>query len=286
MTTHGKGSRAELLQQAIRLKKAAAGSRMRGLARRPADQPTYLGEMQRSLWLAHQLDPRSAAYNLTDAFRLQGSLDVEALQRAFNQLVSRHRILRSTFRSDRDAIFQDVHPHKPLAIEVHQVEDGGGLAAAAHEARRPFDLEAGPLVRLRLIEEKSNEQRFLLLVLHHILVDERSLDFFWHELADAYRGQLPEAPVEVQYDDYVYASRHQGVEVQHRDLEHWRQRLDPLPEVLRLPFEKAAGEASEADGSGGRLLGRSLGDASQQGVRRLAAATGSTPFMACAFAFR
>ncbi len=286
MTAHNNDTRAELLQQAIRLKKAAARSRSPDLSPRPANEKAHLGELQRSLWLVHQMEPRSPAYNLTNAFRVRGSLDVAKLQRAFNEVVARHRLLRSTFRVDRDAVFQIVHAHAPLAVELLEVEDGKGMAAAIQEARKPFDLETGPLIRLQLIEEMSKNERLLILVLHHILADERSLGFLWKELAEAFDGRISDAGPSVQYDDYVYWLGQRKPAERHHELDYWRRRLDPLPEELRLPFERPAPQVDEAGAAQGRLLSRRLSPGVQSGVRRLAADTGDTPFVVFAFAFR
>ena len=238
--------------------------------------------MQRGLWFVHELDPGSPAYNLCSAFRVRGVLDVPRLQQAFERVVSRHRLLRSTFRADGDTARQVVHEQVSLSIERIEAEDNDGLAAAAREARRPFDLEHGPLVRVRLVEEASGHNRFLLLVLHHILADERSLGLLWKEVAQAYEGRLADTAPAVQYDDYVHWLEQAGPSRRDEDLAFWRRRLDPLPDELRLPFEQPA-----PAGSGhGRLIERTLRPSVQAGIRRLATAAGATPFMVFAFAFR
>jgi amino acid adenylation domain-containing protein len=290
VSTQSKDGRAEALRRAIRLKKAAARSRTPGpagvpsqerMGRRPEDREARLGELQRSLWLLHRLQPGSPAYNLTSAFRVQGELRVPDLQRAFNGVVARHRILRSTFRPDRDGVRQVVHPPAPLMVKRVRAEDGGVVAAGVREAREPFDLEAGPLIRLLLVEEPSGGERLLVLVLHHILADERSLGRLWKEIAEGYAGRAP-AVAEVQYDDFVHWSAERTDPDQRAaEIDAWRHRLDPPPEDLALPFERA----SEAEPLG-RWLGRPLGHDVTEGIRRVAASAGTTPFAVFAFAFR
>ena len=283
MTAPEKASdRADRLLRAIQAKKAGGGARGLDLVARPAGEPAHLGEMQRGLWFVHQLDPGSPAYNLCSAFRVRGVLDVPRLQQAFERVVSRHRLLRSTFRVDGDTARQVVHERVSLSIEHIEAEDNGGLAAAAREARRPFDLEHGPLVRVRLIEEASGHHRFLLLVLHHILADERSLGLLWKEVAQAYEGRLADTAPAVQYDDYVHWLEQADRSRRDEDLAFWRRRLDPLPDELRLPFEQPA----RAGSGHGRLIERTLRPSVQAGIRNLATAAGATPFMVFAFAFR
>ena len=283
MTTRQPNDRAALLEQAIRRKRAAAGLDTPTMMPRPADQPACLSEIQRGLWLLNQMDPHSPAYNLTSAFRVGGTLDPEKLERALNEVVSRHRILRSTFRRQGETVLQVVHSHSPLALEVVEAEDGEGLAATVDEASKPFDLETGPLIRLQLVEESSKKTRYLLLVLHHILADEKSLALLWQELGEAYRSRQDATEPAVQYDDYVYSLSLREPAERDRQLEDWRRRLEPLPDDLRFPFERSP---SEGLAGRGRLLSRALPEPVLEGLRNLASSSGATPFLVAACAFR
>jgi len=283
MSTQSPDRRAELLERAIRLKKAAAKEGGPQLTRRPAEHESRLGELQQSLWLTHLLAPESTAYNLVSAYRVRGSLDNSRLREALNVLVARHKILRSNYALDGDTVLQIVRPHAPLAIETLTAPEGEGLDLAVQEARRPFDLETGRLVRLLSIDEGSDEGSLLVLVLHHILADERSLDILWRELADAYEGRLSDAEPHLQYDDYVYWQSLRDGSQRRQGLEALVHRLQPLPDDLALPFARPTDRTAEARG---RLLHRSLDISVQAGIRRLAAATGASPFMVYSFAFR
>jgi amino acid adenylation domain-containing protein len=276
------GDRAERLQRAIQAKRAGALARGADLPARPAGEPARLGETQRGLWFVHQLDPRSPAYNLCSAFRVRGPLDQARLQRAFETVVARHRLLRSTFRDDGETAEQVVPDHVPVPVERIEAEEGGGLAAATREASRPFDLERGPLIRVRLVEDARGGDALLLLVLHHILADERSLGLLWREVAQAYDGRLNEPAPAIQFDDYVHWLDRAGAGHRAGEIDYWRGRLDPLPEELRLPFERtvALGEGR------GQLVERMPAPPVLAGIRRLATAAGATPFMVFAFAFR
>lgn len=262
---------------------------MPALPTRPDDEPPRLAEIQRGLWLAHRLDPGSPAYNLSSAFHVQGSLNEEKLQEAFNTVVQRHRILRSTFSvdgggADDEDVLQVVHPFQRQPLEILDANNGDGVAVATEAAKKPFDLERGPLARLVVVREPP-EKVLLVLVLHHILADERSLAWLWNELTEIYNGGSPPAP-DVQYDDFVHWARSQESQKFDQELSYWRNRLEPLPEDLRLPIEKPVGKQDEDGGAPGRFLSRGLSAEVRQGVRDLAAATGVTPFMVFAFAYR
>ena len=212
MTRGGKDggeSRAEQLLQAIRLKRAAARSRTpeqapdpggERLEPRPADREARLGELQRSLWLLQQLEPGSPSYHLASAFRVPGALDAHALERGLNGLVSRHRLLRSTFSAHRDGVRQVIHPHAPIGIERVTAGPGETLAAG----KDTFFFRVSYLIRLLWIDEPSASERLLVLVLHHILADERSLGQLWRELARGYDGREPGTSRQPQYDDWVH----------------------------------------------------------------------------------
>ena len=303
------------LAEAIRLKKAAARQRTTGepsperspstagqMTPRPSDRPARLGVWQRSLWLLQQLDPTSAAYNLASAYRVEGSVDPERLGDSFRALVARHRLLRSTFHADGDGIRQKIATEpsawvKTLQLETLQPdpEDGDGAEGlAVREARRPFDLATAPLVRLLVVVEPGST--LLVLVLHHVLADARSLGRLWNELVEGYDELDPLQPSslpssEPQYDDYVdwLEARDPASQTlaRERDLDFWRQQLATPPDPLELPFERRPGavRGTEAEPTG-RWSSRSLPTAVHDQVRRVAATAEVTPFIVFAFVFR
>ena len=90
------------------------------------------------------------------------------------------------------------------------------------------------MIRIRIIEETSENERLLLLVLHHILADERSLGLLWREIAAAHEGRPDDAPHPIQYNDYVHWLRQRDQKERQLELDYWRRRLDPLPDGLRF----------------------------------------------------
>ena len=280
-------TRAERLRLAIATKRAGEHATPPELARRPAGEAARLGELQRGLWFVHQVDPLSPAYNLYRAFRVDGRLDESRLLDALQAVVARHRILRSTFRAEGDTVLQVVHEHMPAAVTRIMAERGAGTLTLADAVAQPFDLARGPLVRLCIVEEQSGGGRSIALALHHILADEPALDLVWREIAGAYeRGPGIGTVAAAQYDDYVYWSRQRDRAAHDADREYWRHRLDPLPEELRLPFERQAPAGDRAERRSGRLIrSASTGDVGPD-IHRLAAIAGVSPFVVCAFAFR
>ncbi len=150
---------------------------------------------QRSLWFVCQLNPSSnAAYNVVSAVRLTGELDVVLLQQAVNAVVARHESLRTGVG------LVDGDPHQlvlPEALVSLPVIDCAGLPAdavedrvqslAREQASAPFALDVPPLLRLVLVREAA-DRHTLIVTIHHLVCDSWSMDVFYADLADAYRG--------------------------------------------------------------------------------------------------
>jgi amino acid adenylation domain-containing protein len=282
MTDPKSNDRAERLRQAIRLKKAKASSRRNGFLPRPPETPALLDELQRGIWLAHTMDPRSAAYNLVSACRVRGELDTGAVEAAFSRVVARHRLLRSTFEATGRDVVQVIHAEVPIGLDRIEAEPGGAVDGAVAAAGIPFDLETGPLVRLHLVEEIDGGERLLVLVLHHLLSDERSLAGLWRELAAAFDGEFDDTEPVPQYDDWAHWRRTTDPNTDSSGLEFWRRKLDPPPGDLELPLERPV----DIEGQRGRLLTLGLDPRMAERLRRFASAAGTTPFAIGALAYR
>ncbi|WP_420126425.1 amino acid adenylation domain-containing protein [Longimicrobium sp.] len=201
---------------------------------------------QERLWFIDRLEPESATYNSPTALRLAGALDQAALQRALGEIVRRHEALRTVFAEVDESPVQVIVPFDGFALPV---EDLSGLSEAdreaavrqrtGEEARRLFDLAAGPLFRAALLRLDA-EEHVLLLTMHHIVSDGWSMGVLYRELAAlyaAYRegGESPLPELAVQYADYTVWQREQlAGEALDRQLAYWRERLAGAPELLEL----------------------------------------------------
>jgi amino acid adenylation domain-containing protein len=214
----------------------------------PRDGDLPLSFAQQRLWFLEQMDPGTPVYVLPAAVRLAGRLDAEALERAVQNVVSRHEVLRTAFAvKDGDQPVQVIAPE--LAVAVERADLSGSAPAEREEklrawtlseVRQPFDLANGPLLRLRLVR-LAEDEHMLLLILHHIVADGWSLGVLLREVAELYpalaRGESPSLPpLAVQYADFAVWQRQwlQGEELE-RQLAYWRRELDGVP-ALELPF--------------------------------------------------
>ena len=214
----------------------------------PRDQQIPLSHAQERLWFLHRLDPESAVYNVAVSLAWRGPLDVARLDAALAAIEERHEILRTVYALDGETPVQQVRravrrrlpqadlTRLPAARRRAEVERLGGVLA-----RRPFDLERGPVLRRALLGEAA-EVHHLVLVLHHIATDGGSLAVLLGELTTLYRDEAA-PPASTHYADYAAWQRAwlRG-EVLETMLAGWIERLGArtaaeLP-VLELPGDR------------------------------------------------
>ncbi|QXH33941.1 non-ribosomal peptide synthetase [Pseudomonas muyukensis] len=209
-----------------------------------------LSYAQQRMWFLWQLDPHSGAYNLPGAVRLEGPLDIDALQACFEQLVGRHEALRTVFQRDADDNLSQVPLDEALVIARSdlsayppQAREAQVRQAALEESLRPFDLARGPLLRLRLLT-LGPTSHVLLLTLHHIVSDGWSMNVLIDEFSRCYdafaQGQVPVlAPLPIQYADYaLWQRRWLEAGEQARQLAYWQQVLGEEHPVMELPGDR------------------------------------------------
>ena len=249
---------------------------------------------QQRLWFLDQLEPGQATYNIPLALRFEGPLDTGALEVALHEIVRRHEALRTTFTSVDGKPYQLVHEPGPSELPLFDLSrlDPEERTAEARrrisaEARIPFSLETGPLLRTTLLRLGA-EEHLLLVTMHHIVSDGWSVPIYIREMASLYEAMttgkavsLPELPV--QYADFAHWQRSwlQG-EVLDAELAHWRERLQGLPPLLDLPTDRPRPAVRTWRGDTRRIAFEGgLAQALRTGARRL----GATPFMVMLSAF-
>ncbi|MBI1853014.1 MAG: amino acid adenylation domain-containing protein [Planctomycetes bacterium] len=196
---------------------------------------------QQRLWFLDHLDPGSALYAIPVRVHLDGPLDSARLERSLNAVVRRHEALRTAFPTVEGRPVARVSPELRVDLPLIEVRDADEVERlAALEARRPFDLASGPLVRATLYRRGSDEHD-LLLTMHHIVSDGWSAGVLLHEIAALYEAgesAAPLPPLPLQYADFAAWQREclRGAALDER-LDYWRERLDGAP-VLALPTDR------------------------------------------------
>jgi amino acid adenylation domain-containing protein/non-ribosomal peptide synthase protein (TIGR01720 family) len=247
----------------------------------PRDRDLALSFAQERLWFLHQLEPDSPFYNVPSVLRLKGQLDVAALTRALDEIVRRHEVLRTTFKAVDGRPVQVVHEHVELEVPVirwpelsPEGREEAARAESSAEARRPFDLATGPMIRARLLVVGA-EEHVLLLTLHHIVSDGWTRGILNRELALLYRAftagkpaSLPEIPV--QYADYAaWQRKWLSGDVLDRQIAYWKKQLDGAPQAIELPTDRPRPPVQTYRGSNRlHILPREVGQALKELARR------------------
>ncbi|XHR80760.1 MAG: amino acid adenylation domain-containing protein [Gloeotrichia echinulata GP01] len=210
------------------------------------DEDLPLSFAQQRLWFLHQLSPDSTAYNLLEALRLEGALNLVALEQSLTELIRRHEVLRTTFPMVDGKPIQRIAPPSTVTLEI---EDLQGLSTEEQTAQfrqmaiaaalKPFDLAGEPLVQFTLLK-LSHYSYILLLKMHHIIYDGWSLSIFFGELSQLYEAftqglPSPLAELPIQYADFaVWQRQWLTGEVLDRQLNYWREQLAGLTPILEL----------------------------------------------------
>ncbi len=234
--------------QAIRQQQLGLPLQSLQVCDRPSELP--LSFAQARLWFLDQLDSEKYAYNMPSAVKLIGNLSIPALKQSFNEIISRHEALRTTLVMGSKQLMQVIASQQTLSLTIVDLQDLNAeeqedevQRLALAEAKHPFDLSIGPLLRVTLLQLNQTEN-ILLLTMHHIVGDAWSMGVLVQELGALYEGfvygqqpQLPELPI--QYADFAVWQRQwlQG-EVRETQLAYWKQQLDGASASLNLPTDR------------------------------------------------
>jgi amino acid adenylation domain-containing protein len=261
-------------------------NREAGIVPRAPGGEAPLSFAQERIWFLHRVG-QGEIYTLAAPVRISAALDAAALERALGEIVRRHEALRTTFREVDGVPVQAVAPFAGFTLPVDQVPDEAeARRCVAEEIALPFDLEAGPVVRARLLRLGATEH-VLVVCMHHIVGDGWSMGVFFRELWALYGAfaegrPSPLPPLPVQYADFAAWQRGEtGGEA--RSLAYWRDRLAGAPTLLELPADHPRPPAPSFRGG---TVPVNVSAKVTEGLRQLARGEGATPFMVVLAAFQ
>lgn len=208
-----------------------------------------LSSGQRRLWYLEQSNPGSSEYVIPYALRLQGLLDIGALERAFQMLIARHEVLRTRIVSSHGVPSQIVETHAPFALEYVDVRGHGtpqtrsrlAVTIASEMSRTAIDIRYAPHLRAKVVQLDETDH-VLILTIHHIAADAWSLAVIAEDLAAFYEaaviGELAEIePLPLQYADFAaWQLERQDAEAMSHSLAFWESELRGAS-ILELPSE-------------------------------------------------
>ncbi|HVG20854.1 MAG TPA: amino acid adenylation domain-containing protein, partial [Blastocatellia bacterium] len=285
----------QALLEKLRQGKLVGPSESRVIPRREENALAPLSFAQQRLWVLEQLDPGNTTYNITGAVQLRGRLDVATFERALNEVIKRHAILRTTFQLVGAEPVQIIAPQYHLTLPIVDIGHLGERERepelhrlAVGQARTPFDLARGPLLRACLI--RSNEREHVLLFsMHHIISDGWSTGILVPEALTFYEafltGTRPAlAELTIQYADFAAWQRESpDGEILNNHLSYWRRQLQGMPPILELPKDKPRPPVKSNRGATKFFkLPRSLSD----GLKALSRTENTTLFMTLLAGFK
>jgi amino acid adenylation domain-containing protein len=213
------------------------------------DAARPLSFAQQRLWFLHRLEPDNPFYNIALSLRIDGMLDADALDDSLRIVVARHEVLRTTYHEVDGRPWQRIDDTDVAGIARIDLRGTADAAATAErlareEARQPFDLAHGPVVRATLVC-LDTDVHLLLLTIHHIASDGWSLGVLVDEVSTVYRARLQREVVSlpalsIQYADFAsWQRRWIDGEIFARQSAYWRDALAGAPTELRLPTDRA-----------------------------------------------
>jgi amino acid adenylation domain-containing protein len=276
------------------LRQDQSGTRISPIVAIPRHRPIPASFSQQRLWLLREIDPGSTAYNIPAAFFIRGPFDVHAFEAALNTIVARHEILRTTFGWVDGGLVQEIRPSLGLELssaEFAELSPDSRHAAvreiALREARKPFDLRNGPLLRAEILRTEQ-DKHYLLLNFDHIALDGSSMVVLYKELGILYEafinGQAnPLPPLALQYGDYALWQRDVlDGDLLTSELEYWKRQLaDLTPLSIPADYPRPAMQTSR-----GVRKCLSLSKELADSLKELSRREGVTVFMTLLAAFQ
>ena len=259
------------------------------------DSELPLSFAQQRMWFLNQLEPDSPAYNMPAAIRLEGDLDIFALENVLNEITRRHEVLRTTFATTDGRPVQVIAETKSIDLPVinlselcEEEKESEAKRLVGSEAKRPFNLEHGPLLRTSVLVLGERET-IVLFTMHHIISDAWSTDILVREVSALYEAYLDNRPsplpeLAIQYADYAQWQRDwlQG-EVLEGQLLYWRQQLGGTLPVLELPADRPRPAVPSLRGGRQEI---SISREAVERIRAISHSQGGTLFMGLLAAFK
>ncbi|MEC5271177.1 non-ribosomal peptide synthetase [Caldifermentibacillus hisashii] len=254
-----------------------------------------LSYAQQRLWFISQLTSQSSIYNIPWALKLNGKLQVDALEKSINDMVVRHESLRTIIKEENGQARQIVVPPRDSKLEINDLSNMEEIIRlkeveriTEEEATKDFDLSVGPLFQVKLLKLSDNEHIFLC-TMHHIISDAWSMGIFLEELFELYRSycsgteaKLP--PLNYQYTDFsVWQRKWLNNEVLENQLKYWKNELSGKLPVLQLPSDYPRPAQQTFNGA---LLTERVPTELVHKLRKLSKQEGTTLFMTVLAAYQ
>ncbi|MBD0378730.1 non-ribosomal peptide synthetase [Paenibacillus sedimenti] len=245
----------------------------------PQQEVYPVSSAQKRMYIINQFEGAGTGYNMPGIFQLHGKLDRGRLEQAFRHLIIRHETLRTSFETVNGEPVQRVHASVPF--EISYIEAIGAEPSHAEIERlirafiQPFDLQSSPLLRVGLIQLAVDHHIFMC-DMHHIISDGVSMSILVKEFTALYHGEtLPE--LSIQYKDFA-VWQHDSLQSEKlkKQEAYWLDAFHGELPQLELPTDYLRPAVQSFEGNHVTLQ---AGYRIMEGVKRIAAETGSTLYM-------
>ncbi|MFN6569386.1 amino acid adenylation domain-containing protein, partial [Dendronalium sp. ChiSLP03b] len=239
----------QLAQEIERAIKVGNGLEMPPITRISREEDLLPSFAQQRLWFLAQLEPDNPIYNIPGVVKLQGNLNITALEQSLNEILRRHEALRSNFKISQGRLVVAIAPPTPQQLSILDMSELTFAEQEAKvrqltqtEAKTPFNFETDSLVRLKLLR-LNQQEHVMLLTSNYIASDAWSAAILVHELSTLYnafcQGQpSPLAQLPIQYPDFAaWQQQWMAGEVLESQLAYWQKQLAGAPTVLDLPTD-------------------------------------------------
>ncbi|MGG7175941.1 amino acid adenylation domain-containing protein, partial [Clostridium paraputrificum] len=241
-----------------------------------AEEKKYypMSSAQRRMYLIWQMDKESLAYNMPACYRLEGEVREDSIKAAFQRMIDRHEILRTSFIIKDGELVQKIL--EKVNAEYSYDNNISEVSEILQDFTKPFALDEGNLIRMKVV--KSVEEYYLLLDMHHIVSDGMSMGIFIDEFSTLYNGGELKS-LSLQYKDYSEWMGRRNLDSQK---EYWINKFADKAPALELPYDYSRPTEKNYEGS---IENMDLQQEIKNGIKELCRITGATEYMIFLSAF-
>ncbi|WP_291584148.1 amino acid adenylation domain-containing protein [Clostridium sp. UBA6640] len=235
---------------------------------------------QKRMYLAQQLDLKSATYNMPVVLEVEGNLNIERLKETLKYLVNRHEALRTEFLITNKEIVQKINENVEVNIQYFDMKNKN-LTNIMNEFIKPFNLNRSPNFRVGIV--KIEEVKYYILIdMHHIISDGISFEIISREFVQVYSGKQLE-PLKIQYKDFaVWQNKFKATEYYKNQEEYWMKEFSGDIPILNLPTDYVRNHIKDDKGD---YVGFYINEEDTKKLKRIARDNESTMFMVILSAF-
>lgn len=204
-----------------------------------------ISRIQEQFWILYKLFPENKAYNIPSISKIEGEINLSALEESVNHAIHKHEMLRASFEEKNSKVYQKVRSKEDISYKIEVIESGDSYRDVSardqilEEIHGTFDLTQWPLFRIKLFRFKDNIS-ILTIVFHHIIVDLRSKQIFEKELSDYYNSiikgaKISDEPPAKKYSEYSeWLNDWLTSQEAKKKLEDWKNEIPKSDEILEV----------------------------------------------------